>query len=150
MKNKLIFSITIFLAVFSGRVYAQDWPQFLGPQRNSTSPETGILRSWPETGPEILWTANVERGYGGPVIKEGRGLSCLTGTMKKVTLCGVLILTMERNYGALVMMHQEQFHFRVQEVSRLSMATGSIPVVSTAICTALISTHINRYGTRTS
>lgn len=72
MHNKLILGITLLLAVFTGSVCAQDWPQFLGPERNGTSPETGILRSWPETGPEILWTANVERGYGGPVIKDGR------------------------------------------------------------------------------
>ena len=48
-----------------------DWPQFLGPERNSTSPETGILRSWPASGPEVLWTVPVGRGYGGPVVKDG-------------------------------------------------------------------------------
>jgi len=50
---------------------AADWPQFLGPERNSTSPEKGILRSWPAGGPEILWTVPVGRGYGGPVVKDG-------------------------------------------------------------------------------
>ncbi len=50
---------------------SQDWPQFLGPERNSTSTEKGILRSWPETGPEILWTTNIGIGYGGPVIGKG-------------------------------------------------------------------------------
>jgi outer membrane protein assembly factor BamB len=51
---------------------ANDWPQYLGPTRNSISPQKGILRSWPEKGPEVLWTATVGRGYGGPVIKDGR------------------------------------------------------------------------------
>jgi outer membrane protein assembly factor BamB len=51
---------------------AADWPQYLGPQRNSTSPETGVLRSWPEGGPEVLWTVDVGRGYGGPVVEDGR------------------------------------------------------------------------------
>ncbi len=72
MNKKLIFSVLILMAIFTGSGYGQEWPQFLGPERNSISPETGILRSWPETGPEILWTANVGRGYGGPVIKEGK------------------------------------------------------------------------------
>ncbi|MCP5518758.1 MAG: PQQ-like beta-propeller repeat protein [Verrucomicrobiales bacterium] len=49
-----------------------DWPQYLGPERNSTSPEKGIRRSWPEAGPEVLWTVSVGRGFGGPVIKDGR------------------------------------------------------------------------------
>ena len=49
-----------------------DWPQYLGPDRNSTSPEKGILRSWGEDGPKVLWTVTVGRGYGGPVIKDGK------------------------------------------------------------------------------
>jgi len=51
---------------------AADWPQYLGPDRNSTSPEKGILRSWPQGGPEVLWTVGVGIGYGGPVVKDGR------------------------------------------------------------------------------
>ncbi len=70
MKRVLIFSYA--LLVFVGSVSAQDWPQFLGPQRNSTSPQKGILRTWPETGPEVLWTVPVGIGYGGPVVKEGK------------------------------------------------------------------------------
>ena len=53
-------------------VYAQDWPQYLGPHRNSYSEQKNLLRIWPETGPEILWTANVGIGYGGPVVKDGK------------------------------------------------------------------------------
>jgi len=52
--------------------FAQDWPQFLGPEKNSTSPQKNMLRSWPETGPEVLWTVNVGIGYGGPVVKDGK------------------------------------------------------------------------------
>ncbi len=51
---------------------AADWPQYLGPDRNGTSSETSILRSWPESGPEVLWTVSVGRGFGGPVVKDGK------------------------------------------------------------------------------
>ena len=30
------------------------------------------MRSWPASGPEVLWTVNVGPGYGGPVIKDGK------------------------------------------------------------------------------
>ena len=70
MKVKTPVMMVAAIAVACGAL-AADWPQFLGPDRNSTSPETGLLRSWPETGPEILWTVSVGRGYGGPVIKDG-------------------------------------------------------------------------------
>jgi outer membrane protein assembly factor BamB len=72
MKNKLFSIIAFLLVTFATSLNAQDWPQFLGPERNSTSPEKGILRSWPETGPEVLWTASIGIGYGGPVVKDGK------------------------------------------------------------------------------
>jgi len=58
--------------VVAGSSRAADWPQYLGPARNSTSPERGLLRSWPENGPEVLWTVAVGIGYGGPVVKDSR------------------------------------------------------------------------------
>jgi outer membrane protein assembly factor BamB len=70
-KVKLILTAIVLIASVSG-IFAQDWPQYLGPNRNSTSPQKGILRTWPATGPEVLWTVNVGPGYGGPVIKDGK------------------------------------------------------------------------------
>lgn len=51
---------------------ADDWLQYLGPNRNSTSAEKGILRSWPVGGPQVLWTVSVGKGFGGPVVKGRR------------------------------------------------------------------------------
>lgn len=51
---------------------ASDWPQYLGPYRNSVSDQKGLLRSWPTNGPEVLWTVSVGRGFGGPVVKDGK------------------------------------------------------------------------------
>jgi outer membrane protein assembly factor BamB len=71
MKKRI--SLTAFLLLaFISHLFAQDWSQFLGPDRNNTSPQKGILRSWPAGGPQVLWTANVGPGYGGPVIKAGK------------------------------------------------------------------------------
>jgi outer membrane protein assembly factor BamB len=66
----VISMIAIFLSI--ANVCAQDWPQYLGPNRNSTSPQKGILRTWPQQGPEVLWTADIGIGFGGPVIKDGK------------------------------------------------------------------------------
>jgi outer membrane protein assembly factor BamB len=52
--------------------FAQDWPQFLGPERNNTSPQKEILRTWPAEGPEVLWSADLGIGYGGPVARDGK------------------------------------------------------------------------------
>jgi outer membrane protein assembly factor BamB len=58
--------------LFTISAWAEDWPQYLGPNRNSVSGQKGILRSWPENGPEVLWTVAVGIGYGGPVVKDGK------------------------------------------------------------------------------
>jgi outer membrane protein assembly factor BamB len=75
MKGVNMKTICMSLIIVSTMAYispAADWPQYLGPERNSTSPEENLLRSWPEIGPEVLWTTKVGRGYGGPVVKDGK------------------------------------------------------------------------------
>ena len=72
MRNRKIFIPVVFLFVCIANVYAQDWPQYLGPHGNSTSDQKGVLRTWPQNGPEVLWTVNMGIGYGGPVVKDGK------------------------------------------------------------------------------
>ena len=40
-----------------------DWPQFRGLQQNGVSPEKGLLRSWPEGGPKVVWKKPVGAGF---------------------------------------------------------------------------------------
>jgi outer membrane protein assembly factor BamB len=57
---------------------AAEWPQFRGPNRDGKSPETGLLKSWAEGGPKLLWTAKgCGAGYGSPAIAGG--LIAVTG-----------------------------------------------------------------------
>lgn len=70
--KKGTITTAVVLTVFIANCQAADWPRYLGPEGNSTSRETGILRSWPEDGPEVLWTVPVGIGFGGPAIKDGK------------------------------------------------------------------------------
>lgn len=72
MKYCKSFITAVIFFVCLANLYSQDWPQFLGPTRNGVSAQKGILRSWPEKGPEVLWSVNVGIGYGGPVISDGK------------------------------------------------------------------------------
>ncbi len=64
--------IALLIASSVAYVCAADWPAYLGPRRDGTSTETGLLRSWPNEGPKVLWTAPVGIGYGGPVVSAGK------------------------------------------------------------------------------
>ncbi|HOD49726.1 MAG TPA: PQQ-binding-like beta-propeller repeat protein [Candidatus Hydrogenedentes bacterium] len=48
-----------------------DWWQFQGPNRNGTSPETGLMRAWPEGGPKELWSFPLGQGFAGPAVRDG-------------------------------------------------------------------------------
>ena len=69
--SRMLIPVIVLLVCVSD-VYAQDWPQYLGPNGNSSSSQKNILRTWPQQGPEVLWTASVGIGYGGPVVKDNK------------------------------------------------------------------------------
>jgi outer membrane protein assembly factor BamB len=62
----------VFLALLCCTSRADDWPQWLGPQRDAVWRETGILRAFPPEGPKVLWRAPVRAGYSGPAVSGGR------------------------------------------------------------------------------
>ena len=68
--KRLIPVMVLFVCTLN--IYAQDWPQYFGPTRNGASSQKDILKTWPEKGPEVLWTANIGIGYGGPVVKDSK------------------------------------------------------------------------------
>jgi outer membrane protein assembly factor BamB len=45
-----------------------DWPQWLGPQRDGVWREQGLIERFPAGGPKILWRAPVAYGYAGPAV----------------------------------------------------------------------------------
>lgn len=50
-----------------------DWPGWRGPNRDSVSPETGLLAQWPETGPPLAWkAAGLGGGFSSLAIAGGR------------------------------------------------------------------------------
>ncbi len=51
---------------------ADDWPQWMGPKRDSVWRETGILEEFPEGGPKVLWRVKIAGGYAGPAVADGR------------------------------------------------------------------------------
>src|SRR5437868_9716920 len=62
--------LLVLLCAFSR---AADWPQWRGPDRNDVSKETGLLKTWPNEGPPLLWTfENTGIGYSGPAIVGDR------------------------------------------------------------------------------
>ena len=57
--------------VFLGPLLADDWPQWLGPNRDSVWREKGIVDRFPREGLPIKWRRPVALGYSGPAVANG-------------------------------------------------------------------------------
>ena len=56
----------------TGSICADDWPQWMGPQRDNVWREKGILDKFPENGPRVSWRTKIAGGYAGPSVAAGR------------------------------------------------------------------------------
>lgn len=68
-------SITALLFIISSPAPASatDWPGWRGPNRDGISTETGLLKSWPEGGPKLLWEVDgCGGGYASVAIAGGK------------------------------------------------------------------------------
>jgi len=73
VRNVFVFSAALALIGLSpSSATADNWPQWLGPQRDSVWREQGIVRTFPAEGLKILWRTPVALGYAGPAVAEGR------------------------------------------------------------------------------
>ncbi|MEY5009112.1 MAG: hypothetical protein RLZZ253_251, partial [Verrucomicrobiota bacterium] len=52
-------------------MFGADWPEFLGPNRDNTSPETGLTEILGPSGPALVWEKRVGTGYSAPSIRAG-------------------------------------------------------------------------------
>lgn len=78
-------------ATLPATAVAAEWPQFHGPNRDNRSPETGLLQSWPEGGPPLVWTAT-GLGYGFASVAVANGLIYTTGNLGDATVITALDL----------------------------------------------------------
>jgi outer membrane protein assembly factor BamB len=64
--------------------HGDDWPQWMGPQRDGIYREAGIVDRFPEDGLRIKWRVPVGWGYSGPAVANGKvyvmDYSCREGT----------------------------------------------------------------------
>jgi len=65
----LMFSTPVNFPQF---LQAEDWPQWLGNQRDGVWREDGLLETLPKEGLKALWRVPVGGGYSGPSVQNGK------------------------------------------------------------------------------
>lgn len=87
----------LFLAglVGGGIAAAEDgepyWPQFHGPNRDNVSPDTGLMQTWPEGGPDLAWKA-AGIGFGYSAVSLANGAIYTAGNIGEQTVVTALDL----------------------------------------------------------
>lgn len=73
MPSRLIVPTGLVLLIsFSLAAFADDWPQWRGPDRDGKCKETGLLQEWPDGGPPLAWKAEgLGIGFSTVSISEG-------------------------------------------------------------------------------
>lgn len=69
--KRIAAAVLSFSLLATPFTHADSWPQYLGPDRNAVSSETGLLRSWPDEGPEVVWTVEMGSGFGSAAVVDG-------------------------------------------------------------------------------
>ncbi len=64
-----------FALSWASQLFATDWPQWRGPDRNANWSESGIVERLPTNGLKIRWRAPIAMGYSSPVIVGVRFIS---------------------------------------------------------------------------
>ncbi|WP_166830734.1 PQQ-binding-like beta-propeller repeat protein [Thalassoroseus pseudoceratinae] len=61
-----------FVVFMTTSLHADDWPQWMGPNRDNVWREDGLLQTFPEGGPRVVWRVPIAGGYSGPAVANGR------------------------------------------------------------------------------
>ena len=65
MKKNYLLTVLLLNSVL---IFAQPLSQWRGPERDGIYPDTGLLSSWPENGPPLLWSVEeIGKGYSSAV-----------------------------------------------------------------------------------
>jgi outer membrane protein assembly factor BamB len=71
-----VLAVLCFIGILASSkaamVRGDDWPQWLGPNRDSIWRESGIVERFPAGGPRIKWRTSIGAGYSGPAVAEGK------------------------------------------------------------------------------
>jgi outer membrane protein assembly factor BamB len=71
MRTLLVLGVGVLAGALSS-LAAADWPGWRGPDRTGVSKETGLLKTWPATGPTLVWESDkAGLGYAGLAIVGG-------------------------------------------------------------------------------
>lgn len=81
------FRIVVMISLVAAHANAGDWGQFLGPNRNGVSTETGLINAWPAAGPKIVWRTPLGVSMSGVAVAEGAAFTMFQDETSQYVVC---------------------------------------------------------------
>jgi len=75
------------LMVVAADLRADDWPNYLGPDHNGISKETGWTAQWSANGPKVLWKARLGLGFASFAVANGRAYTTGNANKQDTVFC---------------------------------------------------------------
>lgn len=123
MKNCFGVYAWLFIAGIASAAHADDWPQWMGPERDGQYRETGLLSAFPKSGAKILWRTPIAGGYAGPAVVGNRvyvtdfvkqGGEAFNDPGKRAELTGEeRVLCLDAKTGKILWTHSEPRTYKV-------------------------------------
>jgi outer membrane protein assembly factor BamB len=109
------FLMGIIIGCSVNQSSADDWPQWLGPQRDGVWRETGIVEVFPKEGLKPIWKAPVGQGYAGPAVAQGKVYlpDRITENGKPSREGSERILCFDEKSGKLLWKHEYPCEYRI-------------------------------------
>ncbi len=70
MRHDLL-GCAVLTLVLGAVTAAQDWPQYLGSNRDGVYRGPALAETWPASGPRVVWKKQIGQGFSGPVVAQG-------------------------------------------------------------------------------
>lgn len=111
------------LAVSAPMTRADDWPQWMGPQRDDVWRESGVISAIPATGLPVKWRSPVGFGYSGPAVAGGKvyvmdyvvrsGASTNDPMAREATTGLERVLCLDATDGRLLWKYEYERHYKI-------------------------------------
>ena len=81
------FLSLVMISLVGEHANAGDWAQFLGPDRNGVSAETGLISAWPSAGPKIVWRTPLGVSMSGVAVAKNAAFTMFQDETSQYVVC---------------------------------------------------------------
>jgi len=88
VRHAVSTGVVLFCVLLPSWLAGAEWPGFLGPNRDGLSPDTDLLKQWPEEGPRLLWKVdNLGPGWSSLAVVDGCVYTTGNADGKQMLIC---------------------------------------------------------------